>query len=106
MIDYKRSEQKEREVLSYLIEGGMLVVMIGLGYLALSNYHNISTKPLPKPAECQIIRAGEEENLGDLVNRMKIYDPGITLEKLSIQNRLVPDLKQDDIPPEELKYCY
>ena len=86
------------------------VVAVAFGVVALTGAHYFLTPasiPKPQPQECQTIRVGESEELGDVVRRMRIYDSGITVDKLAEQNNLYEGEKLLNIVAgTELMYCY
>jgi hypothetical protein len=91
---------------SSIITGGVVTVALGAVTLAGAHYF-LTPTAIPKPQECQHIRMGEGEELGDVVKRMRVYDSGITVEKLARQNNLFAEGKiLNVVGGAELKYCY
>ena len=79
----------------------------GVAILIGAHYFLTPVLSKPQPQECQTIRVGESEELGDVVRRMRIYDSGITVEKLALQNNLYKSKKLLNVATgTELKYCY
>lgn len=101
-MDYKKTDLRN----SIIIES---IIVVALGAVALTGAHYFLTpvSSKPHPRECQHIRMGEGEELGDVVRRMRVYDSGITLEKLAEQNGLLIGGRVGNVASgAELKYCY
>ncbi len=89
-----------------IIAGSVVTLVLGAVTLMGAHYF-LTPTTTPKPQECQHIRIGEGEELGDVVRRMKIYDSGITVEELARQNNLYAEGKLlNVVGGAELKYCY
>ncbi len=108
MGDYSPNEHGGTEFLSTVMGGSLICVIAGFAYLTIIAHTDILTPPsIPKQKVCQTIKVGEGEELGDVVRRMRVYDSGITIEKLARQNNLYESGKLLNISGgAELKYCY
>ncbi len=97
----ERTDMKNSNIIEYVIVGALgAVVLVGAHYF-------LTPASIPKPRTCQTIRVGESEELGDVVRRMRVYDSGVTVEKLAVQNNLLAQGKiLNVLPGTELKYCY
>ncbi|MBI4981409.1 hypothetical protein HZC30_07715 [Candidatus Woesearchaeota archaeon] len=108
MEDYNPNEHKGTDFLSAIMGGSLISVVAGFAYLTVLTHTDLLTPPgIPQQKVCQTVRVGENEELADVVQRMKVYDSTITVEKLAEQNNLMVGGKLWNVAAgAELKYCY